>query len=318
MSVSLLENHFLNAYTFGFCEKQGFTEGSAWKGSLERMVRSTGCNAVILPVCAWQDHTWSTQIDSQGADVMSREDVRRVCAYARELGIYVILKAMVNCRDGYWRAYIRFFDNPVPVEPGWDSWFPAWTAHVVSVAEMARENQADLFCIGCEMVGTDHRDQEWRELIARVRQIYAGPITYNCDKYQEDRLTWWDGVDCISSSGYYPIDALDENFTRIRQVAQREGKPFLFMECGCPSRGKSEYRPNDWRYGEGTDQQAQERWYRAFLEALKRYPFIRGTGWWDWSATRLYPEFAGPDNNGYCTWGKPANQLLAEFSRGIR
>ena len=26
---------FLNAYTFGFCEKRGFTKGSAWKELLE-------------------------------------------------------------------------------------------------------------------------------------------------------------------------------------------------------------------------------------------------------------------------------------------
>ena len=43
---------YLNAYTFGFCEKRGFTQNPAWKTSLEEMVRTTGCNAVILPVCA--------------------------------------------------------------------------------------------------------------------------------------------------------------------------------------------------------------------------------------------------------------------------
>ena len=102
---------FINAYTYGFCEKQGFTRGNAWKHSLRLLAESTGCNAVILPVCAWQDHTWSVKMDSVHPDVMSAEDVRNVCGYARELGLKVILKAMVNCRDGYWRAYIHFFDH---------------------------------------------------------------------------------------------------------------------------------------------------------------------------------------------------------------
>ena len=118
---------FMHAYTFGFCEKQGFTQGVSWKESLRLLALSTGCNAVILPVCAWQDHTYSTAIDSIHQDVMSAEDVKNVCRYARELGLKVILKAMVNCRDGYWRAYIRFFDQEVPVEPGWRDWFKAWT-----------------------------------------------------------------------------------------------------------------------------------------------------------------------------------------------
>lgn len=306
---------FINAYTFGFCEKMGFTQKAAsWKQSLKLLAESTGCNAIILPVCAWQDHTFSTKMDSVHPDVMSKDDVRKVCDYARELGMKVIPKAMVNCRDGYWRAYIRFFDQEVPVEPGWRDWFLSWSDHVIRVAAMAEENHAEMFCIGCEMVGTDHREQEWRELIRAVREVYTGPLTYNCDKYQENHVSWWDALDVISSSGYYPADDLDRQFKRIKEVADRFGKPFMFMECGCPSRFGSENRPNDWKFGKGTSPETQERWYKAFLDTLRRYPFVRGTGWWDWPATRLYPEYAGADNDGYCTWGKPANKLIRGFA----
>ena len=150
---------FLNAYTYGFCEKRGFTRGTAWRWSLEELARTTGCNAIILPVCAWQDHTYSTEMDSQGPDVMDEEDVHNVCGLARDMGLRVILKAMVNCRDGYWRAYIRFFDEPVPGEPGWGDWFPRWQEHVCRVADMARDNRADMLCVGCEMVGADGREK---------------------------------------------------------------------------------------------------------------------------------------------------------------
>jgi hypothetical protein len=128
---------FLNAYTYGFCEKRGFTEGKGWKRSMEEMVCSTGCNAIILPVCGFQDHIWSTQIDSDTPDVISEGDVRAVCDHARSIGLKTILKAMVNCRDGTWRAYIRFFDHPVPTEPSWEEWFAAWDSHVIKVAHMA-------------------------------------------------------------------------------------------------------------------------------------------------------------------------------------
>ncbi len=308
---------FYNAYTFGFCEKRGFTRGKSWKWSLEEMARTTGSNAIILPVSAWQNKIMSTHIDSDSPDVMDEEDVRAVCDHARSLGLKVLLKAMVNCRDGYWRAYIRFLDQPVPSEPMWCDWFESWERHVCRVAAMAEDNGAEMFCIGCEMVGTDHRAEEWRQVIRSVREIYHGPLTYNCDKYQESYVTWWDAVDCISSSGYYPVNDIEENLLRIREVAERFDRPFLFMESGCPSRHNSEHRPNDWRYGGELDQEAQARWYRGFTEALLRHPFVRGTGWWDWSATRLYPEQTGEDNSGYCTYGKPANALLAEFARRL-
>lgn len=308
---------FLNAYTFGFCEKRGFTRGQSWKWSMEEMVRTTGCNAIILPVCAWQDHAYSTQVVSDSPDVLDEADAAAVCAHARRLGLRVILKAMVNCRDGYWRAYIRFFDHPVPTEPGWDDWFPSWTAHVCRVADMARENRADMLCVGCEMVGADHRDREWRQLIQSARARYDGPLTYNCDKYQEDHITWWDALDCISSSGYYPLNDIEENFRRIQRVSVQTGKPFLFMECGCPSRQHSQHRPNDWRFGGDTDPRAQQEWYEAFTQAILRYPFIRGAGWWDWPATRLYPHACGPDSSGYCTYGKPAGDTLLRFAAAI-
>ena len=138
-ALSLLP--FLNAYTFGFCEKQGFTRGQSWKWSLEELVRTTHCNALILPVCAWQDHTYSTSMTSSGPEVMDEEDIRRVCAHARALGLRILLKAMVNCRDGYWRAFIRFFEPSVPTEPCWEDWFASWEDHVCRVAAMAEENE---------------------------------------------------------------------------------------------------------------------------------------------------------------------------------
>ena len=64
--------------------------------------------------------------------------------------------------------------------------------------------------------------------------------------------------------------------------------------------------------------EAQQAWYEAFTGMIRDYPFVRGTGWWDWPATRLYPAFAGPDNNGYCTWGKPANSVLERFAAALR
>ena len=91
---------YLNAYTFGFCEKRGFTQNPAWKTSLEEMVRTTGCNAVILPVCAWQDHAYSTEMDSDTPDVMSAEDVRAVCGHARSAGESMIRGQRAANTDG--------------------------------------------------------------------------------------------------------------------------------------------------------------------------------------------------------------------------
>lgn len=308
---------YLNGCTFGFMSPRGFTEREEWKRSLHLMKEETGCDTVVLPVAALQDHAYSTQVDFETPEVMSFDDVRAVAREARALGLRFVLKAMVNCRDGYWRAYIRFFDQYVPTEPTWAEWFASYEAFVVSLAKVAQETEADLFCVGCEMVGTDHRAAEWRHLIARVREIYPGPVTYNCDKFQEDHVAWWDAVDCISSSGYYPMDQMDAHFARIEAVSEKFNRPFFFMESGCPSRRGSEYAPNNWRLGGEQSLDAQKEWFAAYTDALLRHPRIRGTVLWDWSALRLYPLERAATDSGYAVYGKPAAGVLRAFAQAV-
>lgn len=310
---------YLNGYTWGAGERRGFTKKSdAWKHSLDEMILSSGCDTLLLPVMAKQDHTYSTVVEYECDDVMSMEDVETVCAYAREKGLKIIIKAMVNCRDGYWRAYIRFFDNYVPTEPTWAEWFQSYSAFTAALARTAQKVNAELYCIGCETVGTDHRDAEWRALIAEVRKHYTGPITYNCDKFQEEHVKWWDAVDVISSSGYYPIDQLEQHFARIKAVSEAYDRPFMFMECGCPSRDGSQYVPNNWNFGGELSQEAQRLWFDAFCGCMLKNPWVRGNGWWDWSATHLYAPEKAMSNNGYCTYGKPSEKVLQAFSAEVK
>ena len=302
----------IHGITFGYCAPRGFTRREEWRTSLRLMQEETGCDTMVLAVAALQDHTYSTRVDYETPDVMSMDDVRAVCAEAKRLGLRIILKAMVNCRDGYWRAYIRFFDHEEPCEPTWRQWFDSYTTFVSALAETAGECGAEMLCVGCEMVGTDHRAEDWRRLITEARQRYDGLITYNCDKYQEEHITWWDAVDVMSASGYYPIGEIGENLDRISRVIARENKPYLFMECGCPSREGSEQLPNDWRYAGAQSNAAQARWCSAFSEALRTQPLIQGMVWWDWSA-RLYPPEHAAVDEGYGIFRKPACQVLRQF-----
>ena len=73
----------------------------------------------------------------------------------------------------------------------------------------------------------------------RRRKImeYHGLVSYNTDKYQEDHVSWWDCVDVISSSGYYPIDQWEQELDRIeKNCLKNYRKPFFFAEAGCMSR----------------------------------------------------------------------------------
>lgn len=78
------------------------------------------------------------------------------------------------------------------------------------------------------MTMTEHRETDWRKLIAEVRTVYDGPVGYNCDKYGEDHITWWEAVDVIASSGYYPIDDWENQLDRIEEVVKNT-RSLLFL-----------------------------------------------------------------------------------------
>ena len=224
-----------------------------------------------------------------------------------QLGMQVCLKPVVNCADGTWRAHINFFDIDVPPEPKWSEWWESYDAFVLHYAEIAERTGCAMFCVGCEMVQTDRREAEWRSLIARVRDVYSGLVTYNCDKYQEDHVTWWDAVDVISSSGYYPVGHWDDQLDRIEGVVRREGKPFVFLEAGCPSREGSQHLPNDWKHQGSPSGHAQAEWYEEAFTSSEKRDWVGGFLLWDWPAT--LPEGDPEQDTDYTVHRKPAEKL---------
>ncbi|RHA42289.1 glycoside hydrolase family 113 [Cellulomonas rhizosphaerae] len=262
-----------------------------------------GVSWVTLAYGALQATAQSTTIAFADEPTVTDDEIRGAVARARRLDLKVCLKPVVNVADGTWRAYIGFFDWDVPGEPSWAQWFAAYREFIVHHAQLAAELQVEMFCIGCEMVRADSQEAHWRELIADVREVYDGLVTYNCDKYQEDHVTWWDAVDVISASGYYPTGSWPEQLDRIGAVVEREGKPFLFIEAGCPSREGSPERPNDWALVGAPSERAQAEYLDEMLSACAERPWVGGFMLWDWPAT-LYAPADAATNDDYCMYAK--------------
>ncbi|OJG71535.1 hypothetical protein RV11_GL000241 [Enterococcus phoeniculicola] len=307
---------YVKGVTFGFMSKKGEWATSQAKESLRLMKEGCGADHVILPIVVEQKTAQSTEIDWKGETVLSDSEVTELITFAKSIGLKVILKPMVNISDGTWRAHINFFEYDVPCEPKWSEWFASYTEYIVHYAKIAEQTACELFVIGCELVNTDRRDAQWRKLIKEVRLSYKGVITYNCDKYQETHVTWWDAVDVISSSGYYPIDKWSQELDRIEAVVFRENKPFFFCEAGCPSREGSEYLPNDWSLTGKVNQQSQGKWYQAMFDACQTRSWVKGFGLWDWKATLYKKEEANMDMD-YALYGKVSEGIVQKFYKNI-
>ena len=303
-----------NAMTWGWTGVRGTWTTPEAAASMDAMM-DIKPNWVVLAYAALQDTAQATVIRWREAPSLEDHEIRAGVAAARERGLLVCLKPTVNVADGTWRAHIGFFDADVPGEPTWDEWFDSYDEYILHHAALAEEVGADLFAIGCEMVRADAREDRWRSLAARVREVYSGPVTYNCDKYQEDRVTWWDAVDIMSSSGYYPTGTWDEHLARIKAVVDAHGQEFLFLEAGCPSRDTSPARPNDWGLAGEPDEGAQADYLEEMLSAIDAADWVLGVALWDWPPA-LYALSEAPTDGDYCMFGKRGAAVVAEhFSR---
>lgn len=296
--------------TWGWVGTRGTWATPRAADSMARMAE-TGANWTALAYSALQATAFSTEIPFHDEPTATDEEIVWAIREAHGLGLKVCLKPVVNVADGTWRAFIGFFDWDVPDEPSWTEWFASYTAFIVHAARIAQAEGCAMLCIGCEMVRADGQEAHWRTLVAAVRDVYDGLITYNCDKYQEDRVTWWDAVDVISSSGYYPIDAWEAQLDRIAPVVAAAGKPFFFMEAGCPSRAGSARRPNDWQLAGAPSGAEQLRYYAEMFRACRDRDWVQGLMLWDWPA-ELHDLRDAAANDDYCPYGKPAAAFLRE------
>jgi hypothetical protein len=296
--------------TWGWTGVRGAWATPAASASFMAMTE-LGVNWATIALAAYQEVAQSTTIAFREEPTVTDDEVRWAIREAHVLGLSVCLKPIVNVADGTWRAHIGFLDWDVPGEPSWTEWFAAYTEFILHYARIAAEEGCELFCIGCEMVQSDKREAEWRALAAAVRGVYSGAITYNCDKYQEDHLTWWDAVDVISSSGYYRSGDWEAQLDRIEAVVARHDKPFLFLEGGCPSRVGSSARPNDWSLRGVPSEEEQARYYGELFAACAGRPWVGGFMFWDWPA-ELYSLDEAARNTDYCPYGKQAATVIRE------
>lgn len=303
---------YIKGITFAPFSHKGSFETTEAFDSLNHLKEKTGADFIILVPNGLQETPQSEEILYTTDATMSDQELISMINYAHSIGLRVAIKPTANCKNGAWRAHINFFDRDVHCEPKWCNWFSSYTNFQLHYAKIAQAAGCEMFIAGCEMVMSERRENEWRKLIADIKTVYTGPVSYNTDKYQEDNITWWDCVDVISSSGYYPLNDWEQELDRIEKVIKKFKKPFFFAECGCMSTEGSSKVPNDWRVKGEVNLKEQADWYTAMFEACKKRPWVEGFCIWDW-AWKQYPAAKASSNGGYDIYEKPAQAIVKKY-----
>lgn len=316
-----MKDVFLKGMTYGWGSTRGEYR-TAYAVESMRKLAETGSEWIALSFWTWQDTVHSTEIHFDYGYTPTDRDIAYAVQQAKQLGLKVCLKPVVNSRDGIWRARIGF---PEEGDVYWASWFRSYTNFIKHYAELAEELECEMFCIGCEMVATESRTVEWRQLIEEVNKLYTGPIIYNANHGKEEGIQWLDDVDYIGTSAYYPVASVPgdsyENMLagwelqkpRLEALSNRFGKPIVFIEIGCRSAHGCATMPWDFTHKDlPYSENEQANFYRSALEAFWNEPWFAGYFWWDWS-TKLYELEGAAMDCGFDIYGKKAEQVLKEY-----
>lgn len=236
--------------------------------------------ASVLMTCMTESKT-SSRIDCDSYDSPKEKDIASILQKARARGFKTSLRVYVDLKTGDWRA---LWDPNDKVEA-----FKQLESILVRFARLSSKENVDVFILGAELeklTQPKYRDA-WIHLIAKVRSVYKGKITYgangNFSSYKTPEYQWvpfWDRLDFLGIDHYAPLEkgllptaknlhqhhcsAID----RYQSVAP--SMPMYFVEVGFPSAEYGYQKPFEWRWRKDSkiNYDLQGRNIRAFLKCF--------------------------------------------------
>ncbi|MCA9546713.1 MAG: hypothetical protein KC613_20045 [Myxococcales bacterium] len=278
-------------------------------------IAATGANWVQLVVQWGQREVRSVDIAPYrwGTD---DGEIRALARHARAKGLKVFIFPVLRLEamgPGDWRGTLRPADRA--------AWWAAYRRFILHYAALARDVGAELFSVGSELGSLEGDLARWTGLVAAVRAVYPGRLTYSANWDHFHEVGFWPALDVVGINGYFPLSRRDDAseaelratwaFIRDRILAWRpKDKPLMFTEIGYPSVVGAARRPYHYGGDGALDLEAQRRAYAAFVSAWGEEPALAGVFVWAWTGP------GGPQDKGYGLRGKPALGILrAWFGR---
>lgn len=283
-------------------------------------IRRAGVNTAAIAIW-WEINGQNDNEMYPGRFAPSDQALRATIAGAQANGMAVALFPGLICHGcpGKWRGNLQ------PSDP--DKFFGNYRDFVMKYAVIAAETGVRLFSVGTEMKSLEGPDytQKWYEIIASVRGVYSGSLSYTVNWDSLTGPRFWDRLDYVGVSAFMPLTGVEHPtvgdfkagwraspvwggerwFDDLKALHQRTGKPVLFGEAGYISSTYNGLRPYDDGNVHDPDQDAQANAYQALLETFEPEPWWAGVLWWHWMVTDS-PTDRTPR-------GKKAEQLLTRW-----
>jgi hypothetical protein len=272
-----------NGFNFPSWSTDGYASGGS-QSSLSKLAKTGAGWVALTPTWYMKARTDSTL--GRGSNTPSDDSVRAALRAAKGLGLRVALKPHVDIEGGGFRALISPGDAK--------AWFASYRLMLLRYAHMAKDEHADMLVVGTELflMSSPLHYRQWESLIAEVRGIYSGPLTYAANWYDFAQVSFWGKLDFIGIDGYFPLLSGDNKLAmklewmalkpQIAAAAAVWGKPVLFTEFGISSQKGAERKPWEWREFGPVDLQVQKNYFESFIEVFGGESWFAGLWQWSW------------------------------------
>ena len=271
-----------------------------WQQGLYDIRAQAGARWLEMPILFSQDSPTSTQV-TNGPSTPTVESIAAGIRAARALGYHVFVVPLLGViGPGEWAASIHFSTYQEE-----EQWFNNFWQTFQPYAVAAEVAGAEQLSIGTEEVWLQQHAPAalWDTLIARVRRVFSGTITYdmNWTTVSDTPPTWMSNqnLGMIGVSEYIPLVDVRERLDppvifrlwrdKIKRVLDdlsiRLQKPIVISEIGYRNSADALYHP--W-FPESTvsppDPVEQAAACDAALANVITDPHIAGIFFWGWDA----------------------------------
>ena len=303
--------------------------------------RNLGVDSIIFTFPIFMDGANSTVLYEDPELTPSVENIRIFIREAHSRGYSIWLKPLIDdSRTGTWRGAITPGGDLSNLQ-ALDEWFTSYGALILQYAHLAQEESILGLVIGAELESLDKPQDKytsrWSSLIAQVRAIYGGNVSYAKNWSPLELPGFAASLDVLMIDAFFDLqdlanDATSEQISQswqrnwvgyLQGYAQMLQMPIMFAEVGIVPRVGAFRTPWNGNNGGAMDFSAQVRYYQGTCDFLRNFGEsfnFRGAYWW---AVGFYDHFenqrARADEQGILTYNfydQPAEETLRQCYRG--
>jgi len=295
--------------------------------------------------------------DRMGFRDASAEEIKEMVTIAHEKGLKFALMMELNWdvmagpwvsweeSQRFWTESQEFLhQKAMDIESNtayWDAWFASYTEFALNQAAVAEESGADMLVIGKQINGAVNvgNMDRWKQLIAEVRKVYSGPISYasyTFQDYSQAEEFPYEDMDVIILYLYNQIHEEDQpditalvsafeqyHDNQFEPLSKRFNKPILFL---TPFQSRDFGAKQEWFEPAapapevGEDLLIQAKLYEALFQSIQDEDWVAGVWTWGyWWRDEFYQH--QPDDSSFIksssVRNKPAMWIIKKWADSI-